>query len=1556
MTFATALPTLSSSLLRRASVLVLVCGLAFGAAFHYLVIAPATRSFAATSLDQASSRVFDLLERDLRTAEALLSTGLEWGRSGLIRVGDRAGFIGLMAPLLATQPRIAGTLLADEDGRELFLLRDPDGWRSRSTTPESIGRRSEWQRWNTALEATGAEWHVSDYDPRSRPWFVGALALASDRGFHWTAPYRFYTARAPGLTVSGNWQDSDGRRHILAFDLLLSELGRQTHLLSIGSSGGAALLSASDEVLIAPHGTTPTLPETGAPGSTVSQAGSPFLASGHAAWIAAGRPAAQAFDFELAGERWLGLYRPVRLGEQVLWVCSYARAREFAPAALDDLAPFAVIIACVSVIAVALAVRFARRIADPLRELAAQSERIGNLQLEAGPSITGSWQEIERLARAQERMREHLLATKRQRDEAHDELERQVIERTAALAEKQTELSDQLLFVQILIDAVPNPIFYKGPDARFLGCNRAYEQAFDTTRGFLVGKTVLELPYLPTADRIAYQDEDVRTIENCATVRREVTLPFADGRVRDALYWVSGFRLSDGRPGGLLGVIVDISEQKAAERAAREAEERATLMLESSPIAVVINRPDGTPLFANSRACELAGVSHEAYLNRSVIGWFRLPQRAANLYTRLRDGHPVRDEEVELVDATGRQFYTLMSMAFIDIRGARAVISWSYDITARRTTELELRKLSQAVEQSPAMLVITNPRGVIEYANPRFCEVSGFAETQARGHLPELLDEAGRAFDFRTPIAQALEKGSVWRHECRLRGEGGRSIWVALSVSGLGDERGGIQQYVWVLEDIGLRREADRALREAKRLAEEAAEAKARFLANMSHEIRTPMNAVIGLSRLALDGATDARQRDYLGKIQAAGASLLALINDILDFSRIEAGRLSLESRPFELDEVLQTLVTFVGQRAQEKGLELVLDVAPELPTQLLGDALRLGQILTNLVGNAVKFTERGEVRLAIRPGARRDDRLCLQVAVSDTGIGMDEAQQGRLFSAFSQGDSSTTRRFGGSGLGLSIARRLIELMDGSISVDSRPGAGSVFRFNVWCGLAGAFPATPRRLPGVLEKLRVLVVDDHPSTREVLQRLLQAMPLRTDVADSGAEALAAVHAADGSDPYGLVLMDLRMPGMDGIEACSRLKRASGLSSPPLVVMISAYGDAQAQEQAVAVGADGFVSKPVTASSLLDAIMNVFGAAPVMASLPADALPGDALAGLAVLVVEDNLVNQDVARGLLERVGATVSIASNGREALMLLNGGQQRFDAVLMDLQMPEMDGFAAIRAIRADPRLNGLPVIAMTAHAMEDERRRCFAAGMNEHVPKPIDATLLVSVIRRLTGRTGAATATSQDDTAGLPTLPGINGASALRRMGGDRSGYLQLLDLFLRGHRHSGAAIRKAIETGDKADAQQQVHALRGAAANIGAAGLAESSRVLEQALREDQDTTSALAAFGTALDAVLGMLAERLPDEPGDLGTEGPLDAELLESALRRLETLLASADGDATREFRRIRPALVQRYGALSCGPLAEAVQNYDYDEALARLRALMSGSTAATRTGEQEKRE
>jgi signal transduction histidine kinase/DNA-binding response OmpR family regulator len=558
----------------------------------------------------------------------------------------------------------------------------------------------------------------------------------------------------------------------------------------------------------------------------------------------------------------------------------------------------------------------------------------------------------------------------------------------------------------------------------------------------------------------------------------------------------------------------------------------------------------------------------------------------------------------------------------------------------------------------------------------------------------------------------------------------GRVVWIHALGHVVKNAAGEATDIFGVTQDITEFKTLEMALTGAKQKAEEATQMKSMFLANMSHEIRTPMNAIIGLSHLALRTPLNAKQRDYLTKIHTAGTSLLAVINDILDFSKIEAGKLSIESTAFRLDEVIDSVITVTGQKAHEKGLEFLAHLPASVPQCLVGDPLRLGQILTNLVSNAVKFTERGEIRLRVEALESSGERCQLRFSVQDTGIGMTREQADRLFQPFTQGDMSTTRKHGGTGLGLTICRRLVEMMEGQIGLESEPDVGTTVSFTAWFGV-GEPKAAGTVVPERLASLRVLVADDNVAASEIIQEALRGMVQRVDAVSSGPAAVAEVRRTDARQPYDVVYMDWRMPGMDGLQAARLIRSDESLRQQPAIVLVTAFGREEIRDEADHLQLDGYLLKPLTRSMLVDSLVNVVGAGAPEAPLHAEPAQSPRFPGLRVLLVEDNDINQQIATELLEGAGASVDLAHHGRQAVDRLLGGGD-YHLVLMDLQMPEMDGYQATARIRTEPRLAQLPIIAMTAHATTEERQRCLDAGMNDHVAKPIDPVLLFAALGR--------------------------------------------------------------------------------------------------------------------------------------------------------------------------------------------------------------------------------
>ncbi|KQZ71159.1 hypothetical protein ASD55_12880 [Rhodanobacter sp. Root561] len=1016
----------------------------------------------------------------------------------------------------------------------------------------------------------------------------------------------------------------------------------------------------------------------------------------------------------------------------------------------------------------------------------------------------------------------------------------------------------------------------------------------------------------------------------------------------------------------------------------QRSEARLVSFFSNAPAYMCIQAADGRYVQTNSRFDSIApliGVFVDAAGYETTESEGRA-QRERQRDEVLRTREPARFD-TSFIDAQGQTRHHQLVRFPIEVSGEKAPVGVA-TVGVDNTTEVRaseaLRRFADELEAKVGeqtvklagererlqMILDTSPinidfsvDGKIKFANPRFMKTFGmgpgddwrrlYVDLREREDLMEIIRRDGFARNAETHLL--VRDGSVRDMQ---------GTYVPLSFDG---EDGIIG---WLVDVTERKRVQGEVLR-ARDIAEEATRAKSDFLANMSHEIRTPMNAIIGMSYLALQTALDPRQRNYIEKVHRAAENLLGVINDILDFSKIEAGKMAMESVDFRLEDVMDNLANLVGLKAEQRNLELLFEIAPDVPTALVGDPLRLGQVLVNLGNNAVKFTEKGAVVVSVERVAMKGDQVQLHFQVRDSGIGMTGEQVSALFRSFSQADSSTTRKYGGSGLGLAISRRLVGMMGGEIWVDSEPGQGSTFHFHALLGVQAMPSLRPELYADDLNGLRLLIVDDNPVAREILATIATEFGVDVDTASGGGQALvmiAEAAAATGGHPYDVVLTDWKMPTMDGVETIRRLQEYTAMTSFPAVIMVTAHGRDEALDAAARSGVrvQAVLTKPVTFSSLFDAVVEALGKGKVVdsrvhrkAERNSEALRR--LRGARVLLVEDNDVNQELAREILTQAGMEVMVAGHGQEALDIL-GRDSHFDAVLMDCQMPVMDGYEASRAIRAQPALAGLPIIAMTANAMIGDREKVIDAGMVDHIAKPLRVADMFATLAKWIRPSALSSAVVQKSAmpaqeipssgitgptaSSLPPLPGIDAKIGLAAAMDDVALYTRLLTMFRDSQRDFETRFLKMSGQGDPADRQRAAHTLKGLAGTLGARALETCAAALELACINSAGAdriVDLLQRTCVELDKVMAGLAALTTHEPEALAVPASADPEYLQGLVQRLRILLLDGDAEAAAVIEEILRLTGGTSHASAFHDVARAISAFDFEAALTALDAL-----------------
>ncbi|OAM52073.1 hypothetical protein A7981_00855 [Methylovorus sp. MM2] len=1010
--------------------------------------------------------------------------------------------------------------------------------------------------------------------------------------------------------------------------------------------------------------------------------------------------------------------------------------------------------------------------------------------------------------------------------------------------------------------------------------------------------------------------------------------------------------LADALPVIAFSLELLMSKQAMLEEVKRKEEQQQALadteawyrsIIGSAPDGMLVVDAGGVITHCNNKMEAIFGYSQDEMLGMSID--MLVPMDIRGHHSQLRESFFAKGgsrsmgegKELNGLRKDHSTFPVEVSLSLLPALGGRgpSVCASVRDVTQRVAAEKLVRESEKQIrlmlESSPvAVRVASSESGHIVFANRSYADMFGIDPTNMVGLDPARFYQ--NETDLQSVMQHLSDQQDVINHPIGLVREDGAKIWVLASYFHI-QYGGELCILGWFFDVTELRR--------AKELAEDATRMKSDFLANMSHEIRTPMNAIIGMAHLALKTDLTPRQRDYVKKIQNSGQHLLGIINDILDFSKIEAGKLTMESADFELDKVLDNISNLISEKAFAKGLELVFDIESAVPNHLNGDSLRLGQVLINYANNAVKFTEQGEIVISARILEKTKENVLLEFSVRDTGIGLTEEQRGKLFQSFQQADTSTSRKYGGTGLGLAISRQLAVLMDGEVGVESEYGKGSRFWFTARLGISNnkSKPLIPK--PD-LRGRRILIVDDNEIARQVLQEMLESMTFKVNQAPSGERALEMIADADSNgDPFEVVLLDWRMPLMDGIETARNIRKLR-IRRQPHMAMVTAYGREEVIREAEKAGFQDILIKPVNASMLFDTTIRILGDTETESRSSARDVSTTVedlavIKGASILLVEDNELNQEVANGLLLDGGFKVDIAEDGVQAIRMIN--DKAYDAVLMDMQMPVMDGITATIELRKQPKFASLPIIAMTANVMEQDRQRCDEAGMSDFVAKPIDPDDLFSVLLRWIKPRNAKTPKKErsrkpkDISITIPVIDGLDTELGLKRVLGKAPLYIVLLNKYVVGQSKTAEVIRQSLLAKDIDLAERTAHTAKAVSGNIGATKLQELAGELESMIHK-QDSFDAIESkleiFASMQEAMVTAIRLALPnsDEKTIL-----IDEVVLSKVLRSLSAVLADNDSEAN-DILELNFALLrastdhERFTALE-----GAIARFDYETAL-----------------------
>ena len=1101
------------------------------------------------------------------------------------------------------------------------------------------------------------------------------------------------------------------------------------------------------------------------------------------------------------------------------------------------------------------------------------------------------------------------------------------------------QLREQQTYLRGLIESSIDGLITVDPEGFITDLNEQMCRMTGYSREDLIGSSFKR--YFTDPERA---DTGVRrTFAENVVTNYELVLKTKVGRKATISFNASVFRTVEGRVQGIFASARDISEQARLQTQLTEQQAYNRSLIEASADALFAIAPDGIITDVNEEATRFTGYSRKHLINSRFDDYFTEPDRARTGVQQTLRENRVLGYELIFTTRYGRCVAVSFNAGvFTDATGkALGILASARNITAQKELEAQLRSQQfytrSLIESNIDALMTTDPIGLITDVNQQMCELTGCSSKELLGTpFKNYFTDPQRAEEG---IKLVLSENKVTNYELTARSKEGVETVVSYNAATFYDRDNKLQGVFAAARDVTDRKRFEQSLQAANRM-------KSEFLATMSHEIRTPMNAIIGMSYLALQTGLNAHQRNYIEKVHRSGNNLLGIINDILDFSKIEAGKIEMETIEFRLEDVMEQLVSLLDFKIEEKGLGLLFNTAADVPMALLGDPLRLGQVLINLGNNAIKFTEKGEIVVGVEKIAQTTESVELHFWVQDTGIGMTPEQCSKMFQSFSQADASTTRKYGGTGLGLVISKNLVERMNGRIWVQSTPGEGSTFHFSACFGLQNDLTTQRILNTDELPCVRVLVVDDNALAQEVLCTMVRSFGLKVDMASDGPHALHLVAASHArQEPYGLLLMDWRMSGMDGVQTMCQLK-GQNLEEIPAVIMVTAYDRDELQsvmrEQGLTLNV---LTKPVSAPTLLKTmsqVLNKGGPMQTLSKQNAESYRGaiTQLPGARVLLVEDNEMNQELALDLLEQQGIVVVIAKNGQEALDIL-ALDSRFDGVLMDCQMPVMDGYTATREIRKNPAFKNLPIIAMTANAMAGDRQKVLDAGMWDHIAKPIHVgemfTTMARWIKPLTP--GFAPSKALPYTAStLQEFPGIDTQAGLATTMNSDKLYRRMLLKFRDTQGSFADLFAAARKDADSTSAERCAHTLKGTAGNIGAHGVQAAAGHLEQACREYAPDAQMEALLQETLVQLVPVIeALRVLDTPSgpNLAASAVIDSDELKVLTVRLQDLLRDDDAQAVYLWEE-NEALFKAAYPSQWPVIATKLSDFDFEGALSEL--------------------